>query len=533
MAGLGSSGGSGSLIGVEGDEEVGLRGVNCSASEGGTSVLGGRSSREAARTRTAVCTSRCLFLSQVSVSERLLLPLLMVAICCGLDGTLSAPGRGGGGGGLISTAEAAVEAEGRFAGPDPSPFAGKHSSERFLQATGSSAPASSPAEPDVPPCATILNASVITACTPLVDHQVPDAVLKAANETKFSIPSVCFSMIRNIVVRPNASGLYYLVSDMCVMGGWLVTTSLQSIMAVSFEGSSGSMVSLSSPAQQSQPSPPVQVSVLSYVWPVASPSGPPPASPPIAQNRTELDSMLNINTAALSSDGSHLIMAAYPSPPTGTSWVVSLDVISGARLSTPVSLGKIWGLAFSPNYTALYLADSADSADSLVPPRILVAEVAASTPLLPASLNTTVFLPLSPTNISNPMFGPYSFTADGSCLYFLDGEQDRVWALHIASRKLIPLSGSELSFPFPRNPMYTLLQIAVTSDGRNVFFTDYDGKLHLITLDSACGSPLSYQIVARRLRAGMWGLAISPDDKYLYVGTLDGRILKLDLGQLS
>ncbi|GBG70891.1 hypothetical protein CBR_g8191 [Chara braunii] len=521
MASLGSSGGSGGLIGVEGDADVGLRGVRRSASEGGTAVLEGRSSRGAALARTAVRTSRRLFLSQVSVSERLLLPLLMVAICCHLDGTLSAAGRGGGRG-LIRSVEAAVEAEGHFAGPDPSPFTVKRSSERFLQAAGSSAPASSPVEPDVPPCVTILNTSVITACTPLLEHPVPDALLEVANESEFLFAaSECSSSIYNIVVRPNASGLYYLVTDVCRAKDFYSVTYLRSIMAVSFEGSSGSMGSLSPPAQQSQPSPLVQVSVLSYVWPFASPSGPPPASAPIAENRTQLESLANIYTAALSSDGSHLIMAAYPSPPTETSWVVSLDVISGVRFSTPVSLGTVYGLAFNPNHTALYMADS------LIPPRIFVAEVAGSTPLLPASLNTSVFLTLSPGNFSSPEFGPYSFAADGSCLYFMDSGRYSVWALHIASRKLIPLSGREVSLS-----VGDLMEIAVTSDGRNLFFTDFVGKLHLITLDSACGNPLSYQIVARRLRAGMWGLAISPDDKYLYVGTIDGRILKLDIGQL-
>ncbi|GBG70896.1 hypothetical protein CBR_g8196 [Chara braunii] len=265
MASLGSSEGSGGLIGVEGDEDAGLRGVSRSASEVGTAVLGGRSSREAAPARTAVRTSRRLSLSQVSVSERLLLPLLMVAICCGLDVTLSAAGRGGGGGGLISTVEAAVK---EAAVKDPLLFAGKRST--------------------------------------------------------------------------------------------------------------------------------------------------------------------------LSSDESHLIMAAYPFDPSGTSWVVSLDVLSGVRLSTPVSLQWIYGLAFSPNHTALYMADV------FGPPRVLVAEVAGSSPL-PASLNTTVFLTLNPDNFSRPAFGPYSFPADGNCLYFLDdgGTFNRVWALHIASRKLIPLAGRE------------------------------------------------------------------------------------------
>ncbi|GBG70893.1 hypothetical protein CBR_g8193 [Chara braunii] len=469
MAGLGSSGGSGGLIGVvEGDPDAGLRGVSRSASEGAlpSAVLEDCSCREAALARTAVRTSRRLFLSQVSVSERLLLPLLMVAMCCSLDVTLSAAGRGGGGE-LISTVEAAVKAEGRFGGPDPSPFAGKRSSER----------------------------------------------------------------IHNIVVRPNASGLYYLVTENCGMQEFFGSIFLRSIMAVSFEGRPGSMVSLSPAAQPSQPSPLVQVSVLSYVWPVASPSGPPPASAPIAGNWTELDSLANIYTAALSSDGSHLIMGAYASGLIEKSWVVSLDVISGVRLSTPVSLGEISGLAFSPNHTALYMADP------LIPPRVLVAEVAASTPLLPASLNTTVFLTLSPPNFTRPVFGPYSFAADGSCLYFLDGRRNRVWAFHIASRKLIPLYGSGLpllgtELPFPSGSTESLMEIAVTSDGRNVFFTDLGGELHLVALDSACGSPLSNQIVARRPTKGMWGLAISPDDKYVYVGTRDGRILKLDLGQL-
>ncbi|GBG84931.1 hypothetical protein CBR_g39394 [Chara braunii] len=458
---------------------------------GGFAVFDGRDWAEVpVSTRLGVS---CLFGQR---SWRLLLALVMVALCCRVEERLC----GGSGAGFITVAEGRPLET--LSNSDV-----KLSKKRFLQTA--IAPASSSAV-SPSPCVTILNSSVIAGCTILVVHPGSSALRRKAPKG-----AECQSSIRNIVIQSDLSALFYIASENCEAD--FEGVSQESIMRVSFGSSMGS---LSPPSSRPED---VQVSVLSYLWDIFNLSGPPPSFAPIGSAKP----MVNVVTAALSADKRHLVVGAYPPTATETSWIVSLDGQTGVRSSIPINAAKVYGLAFNPNHTEMYIADKQE------PPRLLVAQVDGFAPL-PPYLNASSFVTLNSVNITSPLFGPYSLSGDGSCLYFLDDSVEGVWALDTASRKLMALLGKDGPIRLEFSFFESLGEIVVTSDGRQVFFTDFMGKLHRITLDTACGTPLSYEVVARKVDHELWGLAISPDDKYLYVGVgPDGAILQLALGQLS
>ncbi|GBG92385.1 hypothetical protein CBR_g55292 [Chara braunii] len=481
MGVLGIRRGGGGSMGGETDEDE-LR-VRRDPSEGEGEVINGRG-------WATVLRQSVLFRWR---SRSLLLAVLIVALCCGLDGRLGV----GSGVRLMTLAEGRPLVSRSLSG-------GTVLGERFLQATLPRAT-----------CVTILNSSIITSCSPVVEHLPPSVLFAGLPDD-----AACQFAIRNLVLRPDGSEVYYVATDACNKGTNPFApdiVSVQSILKASL--GSSSMGSVALPTQQSEAG---EEFLVSYMWPTSSPSGAPPRVPTVA-NATQGQAMAHAYTAALSDDGRSLIVGASPDPVTETSWIVSLDVETGVRSSIPISAATIYGLAFNPNHTELYIADTEE------PPRLLLAHVNGSSPL-PPSFNASLFLTLHPGNFSTPKFGPYSMAANGTCMYLMDVRLGQVWALDTASRQLTLIVGKEA--PIAAQFEDTLGELVTTSDGRSVFFTSLGGTLHLLTLDSACGTPLSYQIVARMVDNYLVGLAISPDVEYLYVGTGDGHILRLGLGEL-
>lgn len=268
--------------------------------------------------------------------------------------------------------------------------------------------------------------------------------------------------------------------------------------------------------------------VISSWWPSLNLSGLPPAIETVFKYGTGMSYMAEGTGMEMTPAGTHLLLTALSAGPSDPSWVVALSIADGSRSSIPIQAELAFGLTFDPAKTKLYVSDIYDPSEIFVSP-VAPAGVPTSLMMTPA----VQFGPVAGLNISSPVVGPYSFSGDGSCLYFVDQDYERLWTFAplTAEVTLIAVGGEDMAVPLGSSPITVPIQggpsdLVVTSDGLNVFFTTFWGELFHLTMSAPCGTPMKVVELTEHPIASMRGLALNEAESKLLVGTSDGDILE-------
>ncbi|GBG84938.1 hypothetical protein CBR_g39401 [Chara braunii] len=367
-------------------------------------------------------------------------------------------------------------------------------------------------------CATLVDTRLVAECRGiLMTTPSADFVPSAPGET-------CEAHARNVVITNNSMRLYYILDQFCFLNETRTRQAL-SYWSADLQGVDTGVVTAA------------QGTLLTHWWNSSAVNGPAETEPTVRHTwgivTADMVPMVYAYGLELSRGESHLFVSAFtfdsPTVTSNISWVVMIDVADGSRVSIPVGAHLGYGVAFNPAKTQLYFSDAS------APPRILVAEMTGI-----ETLNTSNFRPMplisfaAAAGVSRPIFSAHSFTANGSCLYFIDDNHDRVLALNLVSETVAIIATESPSALLVADEKASSFrgrfgEVATTSDGLNVFVSDFEGMLWQITLEQACGTPMSKSIVANYQGGGVWGLIVSRDDLYVYVGTADGHITRLGL----
>ncbi|GBG93206.1 hypothetical protein CBR_g60506 [Chara braunii] len=355
---------------------------------------------------------------------------------------------------------------------------------------------------------------MLTGCRIIVSEQKDPAFLPSpyGNEK-------CFIFIQNIVYGPGGKHIYYVVHQFCEGPDEKRTKEAMSYLEADLTSVSEGVGAVGSLAT---------TRLISHWWPALIPNGPPPLSAVVFVPQTGMPYMALGWGTEISKNGTHLLLSAASYGPSDPSWVVALNIANGSRSSIPITVALANGLTFNPTKTKMYVCDMQD------PAKIL--EGAVIDPDVPTRLvMTTVveFGPLSGYNVSSPAVGPYSFSGDGSCLYFFDEDYRRLWTFQTVSRvaTLIAVGSNDTAVPLTSSALRVpveggLTALAVSSNGVNVFFTTSWGELFLITMSEPCGTPLMVEELAEHPTESFSGLAIHEADGKLLVGTGNGLVLE-------
>ncbi|GBG82895.1 hypothetical protein CBR_g36422 [Chara braunii] len=134
---------------------------------------------------------------------------------------------------------------------------------------------------------------------------------------------------------------------------------------------------------------------------------------------------------------------------------------------------------------------------------------------------------------SDPLIGPQSISLDSRNLYVLDFWSNVVRRVSITSRATKTIAGGMYTMFGLEGGFNRSSQCIVTGNGCNLFVTGR-GRLHWLPLDDPDGNVLSIKIVAELVQSdgssgSLMAMALTTDDRYLFVGTGDGRIMKLEM----
>ncbi|GBG78289.1 hypothetical protein CBR_g26319 [Chara braunii] len=392
--------------------------------------------------------------------------------------------------------------------------AGKKESSRSLLAAGT--------QPGLPSL-TVLQTDLVVKLRVTLRH-----VAEYPFQTPNSATVWCGHTIRDVVLDPVDLILYYVLREECERQTGVESTVTHG--RVSYR--KAALWNISADGL-------VKEEVISYWWNASVPEGP-AASAPIFVLDPETNSSMDMvmaNGMDLSPSRSHLVAGVRM--PREKSDLVLLSVADGSRLAFPSKADALGSLAFSPDKSHLYTVDRYEPTI-----RLESAAVAAGPDGLPLSAATSFELEASFTQNGNPnitdmTFGSQSFAPDGSCLYFLDSAFRRVWALDLSSTPKTPIlvagtdeagiqdgDPSMAKFEYPR-------ELAVTSDGCNLFVSERSGFLRWIELEQPCGRARSVHTVVRYGPGGFRGLALRSNGTqlYVYLGSNDGHLFEVEIKQ--
>ncbi|GBG68071.1 hypothetical protein CBR_g1192 [Chara braunii] len=118
----------------------------------------------------------------------------------------------------------------------------------------------------------------------------------------------------------------------------------------------------------------------------------------------------------------------------------------------------------------------------------------------------------------------HAFSADGQFMYVADLNRNAVYRVWMASGEVENIGSGYVDVD-----VYGPYGLALTSDGCNLFVSEYvTGRITLITFERSGGLVRSIRTLAGRSSGrytessiDLFGLAISPDDSYLYVGAYE------------
>eukprot|EP00244_Chara_vulgaris_P007117 TRINITY_DN266_c0_g1_i1.p1 TRINITY_DN266_c0_g1~~TRINITY_DN266_c0_g1_i1.p1 ORF type:complete len:511 (+),score=75.62 TRINITY_DN266_c0_g1_i1:201-1535(+) len=377
----------------------------------------------------------------------------------------------------------------------------------------------------LPICATLVDTRLIAECRSVL------MTTPSADFTPSQPGETCETHARNVVITKDQMNLYYILDQFCMVNGSRSKQSL-SYWSADLRGVDTGMANAT------------QGMLLTHWWNSSALNGPAEMQPTIFQtldpSMPAMAPMVYAYGLDLSPKESHLYVSAFAldSATSNISWVVVIDVANGSRVSIPVGAHLGYGLALNPARTHLYLSDAA------TPTRILVANMTGIEMITTTNFHPMALVNFAPqSHVSRPIFNAHSFTKDGSCLYFIDDRNNEVLGFNVVtetvtiltrrseSALLVESDGAMADINGGADNMFggSLGEVATTSDGLYVFVSEFGGKLWRITLEEACGAPLSKTLVATYQGGGVWGLVVSSDDIYMYVGTADGHITRLGL----
>ncbi|GBG84522.1 hypothetical protein CBR_g38804 [Chara braunii] len=138
-----------------------------------------------------------------------------------------------------------------------------------------------------------------------------------------------------------------------------------------------------------------------------------------------------------------------------------------------------------------------------------------------------------------PIFDDNSLSPDGEVLFLSEVDKHVIRRINTSSGEVEVIAGRWREaghvdgIATTEARMHGPAQLALTSDGCNLFVTEAAGaSLRLIALDRPYGRGLQVRTLARwRDKAGRSAIAVSADDKLLYVGIAGGWIVKLSVNK--
>ncbi|GBG90397.1 hypothetical protein CBR_g50645 [Chara braunii] len=336
----------------------------------------------------------------------------------------------------------------------------------------------------------------------------------------------CTSIVREMVVTSDGRDLYYVVDDRCESGNQTDRVLLSIREAGTSLMRTGAVSQLN------------ERLVVSHWWPASMGNGSKFESPISITmgGNASVEPMSYVTGMTLSPSGTHLVVITVKTggddvQPTMT----SLSIRSGYRSSVPIPVRRPTGLALdrSTKPPQLFIADSTRSG-------LRIASISVDDIGLPLGAQDK-WRVLDSTGGGNESrvqtgaLGSQSIVADGSCLYFVnkDNNNNRVMGLDLRSSAghvtLVAgsgrdgISGQDFSFG-------DLRQLVTTSDGCDLFVTEFQnniGFIRWIKLRSPCGPAVSVESPFGYPGKTLVGLALEDHDDEslrLHVGANDGLV---------
>ncbi|GBG87288.1 hypothetical protein CBR_g45347 [Chara braunii] len=367
---------------------------------------------------------------------------------------------------------------------------------------------------------------------PLVKHPI----MRAGGDSYW-----CGSAVFHLVVpepsqvdkEVDKAMIYYVLDEMCLAPDGSVTDKTISIRKASFSLADRPPSLLNANDNNT---------LVTYWWPASSPNG------TKVSDRIFVKMGVNMSSSVadtrvfygldVSRSQSNLVVSSEPYDVGGTRIITSVSVIDGSRSSIDSGVSSLESLALDPANNTLYISDN-----SATSPKILSVPVSDSGLPTAGGDLSQVLSTFGDTRVSSIYFGPYSFVSGGSCMYFRDDQQNRVWGFdphHSSSTFNVTLvAGSALSgergvqnVDDANTTFYRMQALVTTPDGCNLFVTDEidgNGLVRWLKLDRPCSLATRVEVVAKHNGIGSSSLAlhIAEGRVILFVGSSNGDVLQL------
>ncbi|GBG89994.1 hypothetical protein CBR_g50085 [Chara braunii] len=318
------------------------------------------------------------------------------------------------------------------------------------------------------------------------------------------------AVVRDIVFDPNGTTFYYILDERCILNE-TITHLVQSIRK----------------ADRKDPS---KAQLLSYGWPAELDNL---TRPPVV----DLDT-LPPGSADIAAAMSRVVQMDLS--PSALYLIISVNTMgrneSALRLVStttgyrgPISLPdkNVYTWAFGPDSRRMYTVDDNQ------PEKLF--SIAVDDSGRPVNMSDFAIAKENLTvggssgELSKTVLSTRGLAANCSCLYFHEQWGSAVW-------------GADLNSPDPatmvdrlldnEEPSFQIRDVAVTSDGCNVFATDNKGSLWWVRTHSPCGRKQKKSPMLPDPEVPpFWGLALREKDDTVavYVGTEDGRLFELEI----
>ncbi|GBG87280.1 hypothetical protein CBR_g45339 [Chara braunii] len=335
--------------------------------------------------------------------------------------------------------------------------------------------------------------------------------------------------------------IYYVLDEFCFAPNGSKTERVTSIRSASF--SLGDRAPSPLDANDSN-------TLLTYWWPASSPNGTKITDRPLVKLGVNMSSSLADAAVFygldLTRSQSNLDVSSEPYDVGGRRIITSVSVIDGSRSSIDPGVSSLQSLALDPaDNNTLYISDNSETS-----PKILSAPVSDSgLPAAGGNLSQVLNMSGDP-RVSSIDFGPYSFVSGGSCMYFRDDEQNRVWGFDprrssspssSADIKLVAGSGIPGSRAMQKlddaNTTFNRMRALVTTpDGCNLFVTDEQGGHGLVRwlkLERPCSLATRVEVVANHTGTESSSLALhrAKGGLRLLLGSSTGDVFQLIINE--
>ncbi|GBG93162.1 hypothetical protein CBR_g59765 [Chara braunii] len=368
---------------------------------------------------------------------------------------------------------------------------------------------------------------------PLVKHPV----MRATGEAYW-----CGSAIFHLVVaepsqvdmEADKAMIYYVLDELCIAPNASITDRAISIRNASFSLADRSPSLLNAHDNNT---------LVTYWWPASSPNGTKVSERQLLKLGLNMSSWVAVKTVFyygldLSRSQSNLVVSSQPYDVGRMRIITSVSVIDGSRSSIDLGLSSLESLALDPANNTLYISDN------IVPsPKILSVPVSESGLPTARGDQSQVLGTFGDTKVSSIRFGPNSFVSGGSCMYFRDDQQQRVWGFDprrsssSSDATLVAGSGHDVQNVDDANTTFYRMQALVaTPDGCNLFVTDEmggTGMVRWLKLERPCSLATRVEVVANHTGIGSSSLAlhVAEGRVILFLGSSNGDVFQLVINE--